>query len=155
MKQALFVGSAVGLLCVLGYIVEGPSGVVAASVTVAVLGASGARLAAAGRPFVPPDPDKAQGPSGFPAFQRITTTLRWTPTNGRYFEAVTRPFLVSITTVLLADRRRLDIERDAPQAVALIGTDGWDLLYADKPRDRNEPVPIARIAALVDKLEQL
>jgi hypothetical protein len=155
MSRMVFAGIAGGLLGGLGYVVDRSAGAVAISAIVTVVVALGARLAAAPRPAQPAHMDRAPSPTGFPSHSKILVMMRWTQTNGRYYDVVTRPFLVATAAALLADRHRLDLHRNTREARELIGHEGWDLLQPEKPRDRDDPVGLDPVAALVDRLEDL
>jgi hypothetical protein len=155
MRRMVLAGTAGSLLGGLGYLINRSAGAVAVSAIVTVVVALGARLATAGRPAPPTDRDRAPNPTGFPSHRKISVMMRWSQTNGRYYDMVTRPFLVATTSALLADRRGLDLHRNAREARELIGPEGWALLQPDKPRDRDDPVGLDPLAALVDRLEDL
>lgn len=155
MRRLILAGAAGGVLCAAGYVVDGSEGAVAISVIVTVAVALGARLAASERPVLPPDEDRPARSSEFSSYRKISAMLRWTQTNGRYFETVTRPFLVALTAALLADRHGIDYRRNVGQARQLIGPEGWQLIHDDKPRARDDPVALGPLAALVERLEEL
>lgn len=68
------------------------------------------------------------------------------------------PLLRDSAEARLSTRHGVDLHRRRDAARELLGDDAWELLRPDRPEpaDRNDPgLPLARIAAVVDRLEAL
>ena len=141
-----------------GYAVGGQAGLLA----VAALAAAAALLTARLRIPPPPRPpprrrEQPAGP-GFAAYRRVEGALGQAQISRRHFDYGTRPMLQRLLAALLADRRRLDLTRDAGAAREALGDDLWPLLDPARPassESRPPGVSEQTIARIVDRLEDL
>jgi hypothetical protein len=152
MTALVLIGSVLVLVAVL---LAGSVGLVVAALAIsaAVLIGLRARLGAAERPAArrSPQPWPLQA---FPAYRRIESRLSWSTTGGERYDRTVRPLLTRLAAAMLAERRRIDIERDPAAARRLLGERAWQLIVAQRSPDA--PAPSYRdIARVVDRLEEL
>jgi len=142
-----------------GYAAGGQVGLLAvvALAAVAALLTARLRIPPPAREPRPPRPERPVG-GEFTAYRRILSALALAQTSPRLFDYTARPLLQRLLAALLADRRRLDLTRDARAAREVVGDDLWPLIDPARPAsgDSRPPgVSEQTIARIVDRLEDL
>ena len=141
-----------------GYAVGGQAGLLAVVALAAAAALLTARLRIPPPPRpLPPRQEQQEGPR-FAAYRRIESALGQAQTSRRHFDYGTRPMLQRLLAALLADRRRLDLTRDARAAREAVGDDLWPLIDPERPASSDSRPPGVSeqtIARIVDRLEDL
>ena len=158
---------------VLGALTAGEGGaVVGASLAVLVSLTFGTRYVAPGhRPTLrrtwrrAPHVDPRLG-EGVPTFRTVYDRLGWSEVSGRDHDDVVRPLLVELAESRLA-ARGVSLSRQPDEARRLLGDEAFALVAPREDLDdsghrtpsaaagRTPGVPLARVARLIDRLEQL
>jgi hypothetical protein len=142
-----------------GYAAGGQAGLLA----LVALGAVAALLTARLRippPLRAPRPPRPEQLTGgeFTAYRRIQSALAMAQSSQRLFDYTARPLLQRLLTALLADRRRLDLTRDARAAREAVGDDLWPLIDPARPASADSSPPGVSeqtITRIIDRLEDL
>jgi hypothetical protein len=153
---AALLGAAVMLAA--GYAAGGEVGLLAVVALAAVAALLTARLRIPPPVRRPPPRQEQRAGGEFTAYRRIQSALALGQSSQRLFDYTTRPLLQRLMAAMLADRRRLDITRDAQAAREAVGDDLWPLLDPARPASSDSRPPGVSeqtIARIVDRLEDL
>jgi len=152
-------GAAV-LALVLTYALAGLGGLVLALSLLTVCGTIVASAGVAGAPTItaaarPPEP-RPNVP--FRTYRQVAEQLSWATVSPRHYDVVTRPLLQRLMVSRLTERHRVDAERDAAAARALVGEDVWTWLDLARPAESSSQPPgidDRTLHAIVARLEAL
>ncbi|MGI8576708.1 MAG: hypothetical protein ACR2KG_02065 [Nocardioidaceae bacterium] len=161
MSRALWSTTAIAAVACLacGWLLAGPRGAFLTAVALWVVTLVAAR---AGVPravkAIRTAPRHAQRREGYPTYVTIQRKLDLGYQSPRHFRHVTQPLIRRVAGQLLRDRRRIDIERSADLARAVIGEEGWALVEPGDEPAENGAAPntsLRQLNSLLDRLEEL
>ena len=161
-----WIGLAVVLVVVGGYVVLGQAGAFGAAVIIALAVVAAARLRIPSGPSRPGSERSAgQENAAFRGYRRIESALTLAAMSRRHYDLGTRPMLARLLGALLLGRRRIDITHtpDGPTAArAAVGEELWPLLesappeWSRGPLGQDQPgVDQQTLGLIVDRLEEL
>ena len=135
-------GAAV-LALVLTYALAGLGGLVLALSLLTVCGTIAASVGVAAAPAVPTTarPPKPRPNVPFRTYRQVAEQLSWATVSPRHYDVVTRPLLQRLMVSRLAERHRVDAERDVGAARALVGEDVWTWLDPARPAESSSQAP--------------
>jgi hypothetical protein len=94
----------------------------------------------------------------FPAYAKISSDLGWAAVSQWHYDHGIRPLFGRLLGSVLAERHRVDLDRDPARARDLVGEDIWPLVDPSRPPSFDSKAPGADLRTLtriVDRLEQL
>jgi hypothetical protein len=98
--------------------------------------------------------DVGQAALAFPGYRRLSSDLAYATSDGRYFERVVAPRLRALARDVAAHRN--GAEPTDTELAARLGEPAWRLLSpSPQPRDLDEPITAAELAALLSTIEAL
>jgi hypothetical protein len=154
-------GCALSALSGVGWLLAGPSGLLAAGIAEAVVALLVLRLfrvPPAPRPALPGSANVPFADAPYVRYRKLFSSLSWGQVSARQFDHTTRPHLERVTVALISTRRGIDPVADPQAARELLGADLWALADPAHPRsdDSDAPaVPLHEVARLIDRLEEL
>lgn len=144
-----------------GWLLAGPSGLLAAGIAATVLTLIVLRVVhvpVAPRPLPPAHANVPFENAPYIRYRKLYSGLSWGQVSARQFDHATRPHLERVAAALLSERHGIDSVANPEAAREVLGADLWALADPDRPRSDDShasAVPLRDVARLVHRLEEL
>lgn len=137
-------GCAALALCGVGWLLAGPSGLLAAGIAGALVALLVVRLLhvpSAPRPAPPACADVPFEDAPYVRYRKLFSALSWGQVSARQFDHATRRHIERVTGAVLSERRTVDPVTNPDAARELLGDDLWALADPDRPRSDDSNAP--------------